>query len=282
MSVDVTLIAPKKRFVIVHYHIFKNAGSTLEFILEREFPGRFARIHGPAPDATLDGGDLTAFLEDHPGIQAVTSHHLRYPAPSIRNIIVFDCCFLRHPLDRLDSVYSYFRKIDSTDPLCRLAHRQSPAEFMRHLLEHSPEQVSNVQVTHLANQGAFTRPAHTGDLERAIQTVRNMALPGTVEMFRESMAAAEYFMKPAFPSIRLGARAVNVSRPNLPEDRQNRLRELWGTDLYQHLAHMNQLDIELFESTSEEVTRRLNLIPKMPERIADYGRRCDDLAANAG
>ena len=133
MPVDVTLIARKMRFVVVHYHIFKNAGTTVERILDREFPGDFARLHGPTADCTLDSEDLASFLEDHPTIQAVTSHHLRYPAPSLRNVVIFDCCFLRDPLDRLDSLYNYFRRIDSTDPLCRNAHRLNAADFVRAL-----------------------------------------------------------------------------------------------------------------------------------------------------
>lgn len=287
MPIDVTLMARKMRFVVVHYHIFKNAGTTVEHILEREFPGSFAKLHGPTPDATLDAEDLAAFLNDHPNVKAVTSHHLRYPLPQIRNTVVFDCCFLRHPLDRLDSAYSYFRNLqmsDSADPLCRNAHRQTPAEFVRHLLDRSPEQVSNVQVTHLANRGAFTRPANEADLGRAIRTVRNMALPGVVEMFRESMVAAEYFIRPVFPSIGLGAGPANVSRTVLPDaaERERRLIQRWGQDLYDELARVNELDIQLFERTGEEIRRRLSLMPAVPERIAEFGERCVARAASAG
>jgi len=278
-------MARKMRFVVVHYHIFKNAGTTVERILEREFPGHFARIHGPSPDATLDADDLTAFLDDHPNIQAVTSHHLRYPAPSPRKIVVFDCCFLRHPLDRLDSVYSYFRKIDSTDPLCRNAHRQTPHEFIRRLLNGSPEQVSNVQVTNLANRGAFTRPANASDLERAVRTVRNMALPGVVEMFQESMVAGEYFLRPAFPSIRLSSGPTNVSRQLAPDasgerEREHRLIQRWGRDLYDQLARMNELDLQLFDQARDEIRRRLSLIPAVPSRIAEFDDRCRELTSH--
>jgi len=37
MRLDFTLEVPRPRFVVVHYHFFKNAGSTIESILEREF-----------------------------------------------------------------------------------------------------------------------------------------------------------------------------------------------------------------------------------------------------
>jgi len=282
MPIDVTIMARKMRFVVVHYHIFKNAGTTVERILEREFPEGFARLHGPVPEATLDAGDLTAFLEDHPNVHAVTSHHLRYPVPSPRNVVVFDCCFLRHPLDRLDSLYSYFRKIDSTDPLGRNARQQTPAEFMRQLVDRSPGHVSNVQVTHLANRGAFTRPANAADLERAVQTVRDMALPGVVEMFRESMVAAEYFIRPAFPAIRLSSGPTNVSRRAIPDavERDRRLIHLWGRDLFEELTRLNELDLQLFDRASDEIRRRLSLMPAVPDRVAEFGTRCRELATN--
>jgi hypothetical protein len=284
------------RFVVVHYHIFKNAGTTVEQILEREFPGCFALLHGPTADATLDAQDLDCFLRDHPNVKAVSSHHLRYPAPVMRDTIVFDCCFLRHPLDRLDSVYSYLRRIDSKDPPGRIARGKTPAEFVRHLLERSPEQVSNVQVTMLANRGAFTRPASDDDLERAIRTVRNMAMPGIVEMFQESMSAAEYFMQPAFPSISLRSTPANVSRRILTTaaDRKQRLVELWGQDLHRELVRLNELDIELATQTSQEIRRRLSLLPAVSEAAAnsefpaltdhgaEFGDRINSMAATAG
>jgi hypothetical protein len=294
MPINVTLMAKSMRFVVVHYHVFKNAGTTVENILEREFPEKFAKLHGPGPEATLDGEDLAAFLKDHPNVKAVSSHHLRYPTPLLRNIVIFDCCFLRHPLERLASLYSYYRRIESHDLLCRNAHRQTPSEFIRHLLNRSPEQVSNVQVTYLANRGAFTRPVNEADLDRAACIVRNMALPGLVEMFQESMVAGEYFMRPAFPSLRLSADPANVSRPVLTDagERKQRLLELWGRDLYGQLVRLNRLDIRLVEQTGEEIRRRLSVMPAVQSRISEFDARCRnadaaarstvELVANAG
>jgi hypothetical protein len=151
------------------------------------------------------------------------------------------------------------------------------------LLYRSPEQVSNVQVTHLANRGAFTRPANEADLDRAIQTVRNMAVPGVVEMFQESMVAAEYFMRPAFPQIRLGSSGpTNVSRTVLPgaDARRRRVIQRWGADLYEEMARVNHLDIQLYDLACDEIRRRLNLIPAIPTRMAELGDGCRELTAN--
>ena len=50
MRLDFILEVPRPRFVVVHYHFFKNAGSAIQFILEWEFGGEFATLHGVAPD----------------------------------------------------------------------------------------------------------------------------------------------------------------------------------------------------------------------------------------
>lgn len=283
MAIDVTVITPKTRFIVVHYHLFKNAGTTIERVLEREFPGRLARLHGPTPDARLDGEDLAAFLADHPGVDAITSHHLRYPLPVVRSTVLFDCCFLRHPLDRLASLYSYFRKIDSSDPMSRSARRQTPVEFFRQLMDCAPHQVSNTQVTQLATAGAFTRPANLSDLDRAIGFMRDMAMPGLVEMFDESMVAAEHFMRPAFSSLRLSSRAHNVSRTVLADadEREQRLIRFWGADLHRELTRLNEFDIELCHQTGREIRHRLSLVPANRERLAEFGSRCVELTLTA-
>ena len=182
---DIRLAVPSTRFLIVHYHIFKNGGSTIASILEREFQGGFATVHGPDDISVLDHTCLADFVADHTAIQAISSHHLRYPKPVLPNTIIFDCCFLRNPLDRLQSVYSYFQRIDSADALSRLARQEQARPFFKKLIDSAPHLVSNVQVMMLAQGGAFTRPADTHDVEAASDLVGKMAIPGLVERFDE-------------------------------------------------------------------------------------------------
>jgi hypothetical protein len=65
---------------------------------------------------------------------------LTYPelGSSSAGWVIFDCCFLRHPLDRLVSLYNHFRRANSSDPFCFRAHRQGLREFMKHLLRDFP------------------------------------------------------------------------------------------------------------------------------------------------
>ena len=279
MRIEHTLDVPATRFIFVHYHIFKNGGTTIESILRREFGAGFATVHGPDDESVLDGKSLTEFLRQHPGISAVSSHHLRYPKPVVPGWVIFDCCFLRHPLDRLVSLYNQFRRCDSSAPFCVRAKHETPREFMRHLVRDSPHMVSDVQVTQLANAGVFARPANERDLERATLAVHDMSVPGIVEMFDESLLAAEYFLKPAFPELRLHHFPENVSRPwrvngpgPLPNLEQT-LVDLWGAEVYADLLRLNQLDLELFRQTKIENQRRLSLIPNLEERLVEFQAR---------
>jgi hypothetical protein len=287
MRLDATLTSTNPRYVIVHYHIFKNGGTTIEAILEREFGHRFATLHDTKVSATLSARHVASFLRRHPQVSAISSHHLRYPKPDIRHTIVFDCCFLRHPLERLDSVYHYLRTIAPLDTTSCRARQMSAREFLRHLADESPHMVSDVQVTQLACAGAFTRPAHAEDLERASAVLSDMAIPGLVEMFDESLVAAEYFLRPAFPGVRLECVAKNVSRPggtavsSNARARQERLVDAWGGDLYEDLLRLNQLDLELFRRAQKEIGRRIALVPESERRLAEFRERCSRLQAGA-
>jgi hypothetical protein len=224
----------------------------------------------------VDQTSLADFVSSHAAVQAISSHHLRYPKPVVPNTVIFDCCFLRHPLDRLQSVYSYFQRIDSDDPLCRLARQEHSRTFFRKLMDSAPHLVSNVQVTMLALGGAFTRPAGTPDMEAAAEIVGKMAIPGLVEKFDESLVAAEYFLKPAFPRLRLDYLPQNVTRPlgASPLDRQEWLKHSWGSDLYAALSNLNQCDLELWRRTEREIGRRLDLVPDVEQRLAEFRARC--------
>ena len=278
MRLDFTLEVPGPRFVVVHYHFFKNAGSTIESILEREFGGEFATLHGLTPDTELDNDELSVFLSTHRNIKAVSSHHLRYPLPHLKNVVIFDLCFIRHPLDRLQSMYSYLRKANTGGALCQMANTHSVTGFLRNLVDESPHLVSNVQVLQLARSGRFTRPAGEEDLSRAIEAVRKMAIPGVVDLFDASLVVAEYFLRPAFPQINLHYTRQNVTAGRIESaQREKRYRELWGSAVYDDVLALNQCDLQLHAATVAEVYARMAVVPQAQERMDDFRSRCKEL-----
>src|ERR1700679_3803784 len=51
------------RFVILHYHIFKNAGSTLEDILDHSFGDRFGSLETGVDGGLIANRELVQFLD---------------------------------------------------------------------------------------------------------------------------------------------------------------------------------------------------------------------------
>jgi len=64
---------------ILHFHTFKNGGSTLDWILKRNFGNKFAEFHGPSKHDSLLEADILGFLNKFPQVMALSSHHFRFP-----------------------------------------------------------------------------------------------------------------------------------------------------------------------------------------------------------
>src|SRR5258708_954427 len=157
------------RFVILHYHIFKNAGSTIENILDEYFGERFCRVDTADHDACFSNGALLSHLHDYPHLSAVSSHQIRYPVPTAPGFLFFDLCFLRDPLDRIGSTYYYLReKPSEADPLSEIANRYELGDFVMRAVERMPHSVSDAQVDLLANGGSRHGNPSRKDLDRAL------------------------------------------------------------------------------------------------------------------
>lgn len=271
------------RFVALHYHIFKNAGSTIDFALRRSFGRGFVDFHGEHDDAVLVADDLLALVRDDPSIVAISSHHIRYPRPRARGFVFFDVCFVRHPLSRIRSLYHYGRRTDPGHWLAQLANAHDEAGFVAHLVDHLPHMLTDVQLNHIANGGAFARAAGPHDLERAIATLLDMSVPGVVELFDESLVAGEFFLRPAFPALDFAYVAQNVSapdghRPTGRDDQLDLCRNAWGGDTFDAVLALNRWDLRLHAAAGDEVRRRLAMLPHADARLDEFRARCRALA----
>ena len=278
------------RFVILHYHIFKNAGTAVENLLKSNFGMHFASFEGTGQDCQLSAASLVAWLEQNPQTQAVSSHQLRYPKPEAPGFIFFDLCFLRDPIDRIHSIYTFFRKHPpQSDPLSVLAHETTLGRFVSHLVEQCPHMVNDVQVTMLATDGAYVRPPSGMDLDRATETLSAMSFPGVADCFYASMVAGQYFWKPVFPDFDNAAIPANVSRDpgSTLESRLKAVRSACGEALYEELERLNALDRELLRRARMEVARRFRLTPDCERRLAELRARVramggEDLSTESG
>jgi hypothetical protein len=256
------------RLVILHYHIFKNAGSTIEDILDHSFGERFANVDTPAGEGLISNPDLVRFFDSRPDLRAFSSHQIRHPLPEAPGYLFFDICFLRDPIDRIRSIYTYFRrKPNPADPMSELANRTALGDFIAGMIQDFPLFVKNVQVNLLACGGDSDEP-EPRDLDLAIQRMLATSFLGVVDCFDQSVAAGAHALRCAFPELDCARPAVNVSDglDGTVASRTENLRQACSPEVYEELLRLNSLDRQLVDRARAEVLRRFAQVP--PRRTA--------------
>jgi len=256
------------RLVILHYHIFKNAGSTIEEILDHSFGGRFARLDTAAGEGLISNPDLVRFFDARPNLRAFSSHQIRHPLPEASGYLFFDICFLRDPIDRIRSIYTYFRRRPNpADPMSDLANRATLGDFIAGMIQDFPLFVKNVQVNLLACAGDSDEP-EARDLDLAIERMMATSFLGVVDCFDQSVAAGAYALRCAFPELDCDQPAVNVSDglQGTVASRTENLRQACTPEVYTELLRLNELDRQLVDRARAEVLRRFGQIPQRTTR----------------
>jgi hypothetical protein len=248
------------RTIIVHYHIFKNAGSSVDRLLQMAFGNGWASLEGPTPTSLLRPDDLSTFIRDRPEIVAVSSHLLRPPAPP--GVRVLPVVLIRHPLDRAFSVYSYLRRHPDGAATGTVAQQASFPQFVLWCLNNKTlggMVITNYQVIHLSpasfrNGHIYHAIATENDLQHAIHYLSDSTCFGTVDLFDAVMS-----------NLRKGAAALHLhiptsvitenATPGRLEDLDERLqvaKGLLGPDLNQRYINENELDYRLYKWAHRE------------------------------
>jgi hypothetical protein len=99
---------------------------------------------------------------------------------------------------------------------------------------------------------------------------------GVVELFDESVVAAEYFLRPTFPMLHFEYVPQNVSseRSAVAGGSKDRFRSEIGEARYRLLERMNQMDSQLLAFARDELLRRFEMVPERGNRMASLARRC--------
>ena len=101
--------------------------------------------------------------------------------PCVPGFLFFDVCFLRDPLDRIRSMYDYFReKPVEGDPMSDFGNRLPLGGFVAKLIEEMPWYIHDAQVNLLANGIANDIP-EPGDFDRAVSKMLRTSFLGVVD-----------------------------------------------------------------------------------------------------
>jgi hypothetical protein len=247
-----------EKLLILHYHLFKNAGSSIDVMLRRNFAARWqAQEFDPAgPRSNVEA--VTAYLKAQPQLLALSSHTALMPLPALEDRHILPVVFLRHPVDRLKSAYAFERKQGADTEGARLAKALDFAGYLRTLLA-SPGhgQARNFQ----AHRLAFNAPASSGSQrERALHALDALPFVGLVEAYEASVAKLESLIRPFAPGFRSVILRKNVG-PKRADTLEERLAEIEaeiGTALYAELCAANDDDLALFASVRARYTDVVN------------------------
>jgi len=258
--------ARPRRGVIIHYHLFKNAGTSVDAILRRNFGEGWASREYPPRS---DGEAAREFLVSNPHIAALSSHTLLLPPPEIPEAEIIPVMFIRHPLDRMKSAYLFEREQRADTVGVRLAREHDFAGYLRARMA-IPGDLScrNFQTHRLA-----MAEAANGDTElaRALRAFDRLPFIGSVEAFDSSLAELERLVKPWFPEFRIFQARENVSRPPRPiEERVAALKAELGDELYEAVSAANADDLKLYERALARYSASSDPVPAKPvEQVVD-------------
>lgn len=248
------------RTILVHYHIFKNAGSSVDASLKASFGSAWAEFEGSHAHDIQSSTQLSHFLDANRHLVAVSSHLARPPLPWAGCLPVV---FLRHPLLRAHSVYEFTRK-DSSQPYSDIARSAGFADYVRWALrnERGSVVIRNYQVIHLSeaswrSENILDAQAGPHDLEQACNLLTAWGIVGIVESYALSANVFQKTYGPLLPGLEFGYLHENATKlvQGTVEDQTDRIRLSIGNSLYDEFMAINALDLDLYKHARQVLSR---------------------------
>lgn len=269
---------PGVRQILLHNHLFKNAGTTIDWALKRSFGRRFCD-HRDDQEMVKGGMPyVVEFLTRQRPVMAISSHHMPFdPDFETAELAFWHVCMLRHPIARALSVYRYEKSQPARQSLGAKMAKQLDMRgyFEWRLGDESPAVLRDSHTRLLSGLRSKKRQVlEEADLERAgSQARRPRVLVGLVERFDESMVLFEHALQGTFENIDLTHVVQNKSREQV-SDPAEALRAELGDELYAKLLQKNAYDMCLYEDMSRELDRRMAAIADFDVQLTTYRDRC--------
>lgn len=271
MALSIMMDGIKKRVIIVHVHMFKNAGSTFDWSLKKNFGKDF--IDHRDDDKMRTGAKyLSPYLKDNSHIKAISSHHIRLPLPEDQHWLCLPVFILRHPIDRIGSVYAFHKKQKSDTIGALKAKEMHFSEYVRWFMDASrPATLRDFQARYCSGKIGTIKNLTENDYNDALQSLQNTPLVGIVECYAESMVLFEQNLKDYFPSIDLSYKKQNVGKRQGVsfETRIENLKKELGEDLINQVIENNKYDFMLYDEAKRLLTSRVTDLAGFDKRVSE-------------
>ncbi len=267
------------RYIIIHNHLFKNAGSSIDWALQHCFADDF--IDHRDDKKMIKWGDsyLTSFFHKNRSLKAFSTHHLRLPLPDVDSINFIIIMMFRHPIERVLSVYNFEKKQKYSDTLGAVyARDHSLREYVEWRLRPDvPPSIRNFHIKKCLDWRNFPRfPLTDADVVEVKRRVDHQLLFGAVDMFDESMALMEKQFRPFFPNIDLSYVKQNVNAGNVQsfDQKLTYLEAELGQDVMRSLLEHNKEDMRLYKYARATLLGRIAAVDNFQELLGNFNERC--------
>lgn len=265
-----------KRNVIVHAHIFKNAGSSFDDSLLHHFKDAFVD-HREDHLIMHDKNFFEKYLCSNITVAAFSSHSVYHTPKNFDNTRIFTVYFLRHPIERIRSVFSFEKKQPETDSLgAKMAKQLDFIDYVAWRMQKNvPITIRNLQTVFLAGIGPQAiNMEHKYEL--ALQKINASNLIGIVDRYDESMVVFEDYLKEFFPGIDLSYIRRNVTDVTQlsVEEKSSKLLLEFGEQLAAEVLANNEYDLELYTKANEKLSERIKNIDEFEQKLSDFQMRC--------
>ncbi|MEA3445692.1 MAG: sulfotransferase family 2 domain-containing protein [Bacteroidota bacterium] len=249
----------KKRTVIIHRHLFKNAGTTFDSILKNNFGEAFCDHRDDMPMRKEGEKYLINYLNDHPEIKALSSHHIWFQLSRHSNFDLIPVMFLRHPIERISSVYNFERIQQSNSLGAVMAKKMNFREYVAWRMRGDvPYTIRNFQTRYMAGVKA-TNPLTNQHFKLAVDELKRNKFVGIVDLYDESMNLFDIYFKDLGFGLDLSYKPQNVHQSYSDTDYEARAITILDKlgDLADEVIAKNQFDLDLYK-TAKELLRKKN------------------------
>ena len=231
------------RKVIIHFHNFKSAGTSIDYILQRNFGRRWM-----AWEENDDPNAITALIQKRPSLKAISSHTVAIRLPESPGIQFFPIVFLRHPIDRAVSMYRFYNQYRRhPGKEAEQARKTDLPGFIAWQLDRGRD-YRNYYTMRLSRWNGLSECGQS-EFERARKALSELPFVGLVDQFDASLSRLTDYLGPEFPDFQIYSVQANVTaKTQVPLDqRLGKLQQDMGESMFERLTEANRDDIALYE-----------------------------------
>lgn len=252
----------RMRPLLIHYHIFKNAGTSFECALRKALGPRLRTYDSPVPQGILSADDIINYVTSAPEIEAICTHQAILPGPKIRDRAVFTSILIRDPIARIRSIYAFEQRQREPTPGALKAKAADFKGYVEWRLGTTPAMLCNFQTYFCSRTktAVHNKAVNEIHLQEAIANLDRINIVGTVERYGDWLRLAQAILSKAFQNISLSASRQNATRAEPEVTHAEIFDDLvsdLGLGLAEHLLECNKLDMRLHQIADALLSRKL-------------------------